>query len=765
MKRRLLTVAIWLLAVRPAAADSGNGACEIVSHKARLNLFPSQNAISATDTLTIHLTPHKPARIKLQLLPVYEVEEVRINGRKSRFERDRDSIEITNLPTDTLFDCVIVYSGVLAFRSEFSQLTRERAVLREEEVLPHGKSMLREARLTVRAPAAWEVLTAGTLVRRDTSMDSTLFVYDIDRPVPTLGWICGGPYWAGPGEGQGPPVSVHLFPEDSGSASGIAELAKALLKFYGERFSTYRFRDFKVVEVEDWVAGPNVLAVAIPAMVMIKRLTLRTDDRFNQVRTILPHEVAHQWWPMTVFLEDADAAFLAEGMCDYSALLFHESTGALSARDSLKHHPLLRPLILRALKGQDLPLQRKADLRSLPTHYLKAAYVHNMLRHLVGDSTFFLLYRTFAGRFAARRVGLSDFQQLAEELSGRKLDWFFNQWVKNRGLPRLKIYNVKSVPLGDQWVTRGRVRIVGYDKFTTFADVGIATGAGMMLKRVWLGADSTGSYRNDVPFEVVSKEKPQRALLDPAGNLLKYERLPVKFSDVRDPADGLMIVGTRKHAGHLLALARKDSASMEMGAWSVTIKRDSEVSLGDLQNERVFIYGMAAENSVAAELEDKFPIKFRDGWPIIPESLRDAGESGKSPHGRATSLPRAAASRTAGPSRDSSGPSHGTTGPGRDTAGTGHRESGHRSSGAGRPGPDSAVSGTNPFNDSTLALLQCIESPYIAQGFLAWIAPLSEQAEPAVFPYDASWVLLRGVDEIISGAWEVKDEDLTFDIN
>ncbi|HYQ85777.1 MAG TPA: M1 family aminopeptidase [Bacteroidota bacterium] len=742
MRRRLLTVAIWLCALRPAAADSGNGAYEIVSHKARLNLFPSQNALSAIDTLTIRL--HKPARIRLQLLPVYDVEEVTINGRKSRFERDRDSIEIMNIPSDTLFDCVIGYSGVLAFRSEFSQLTRERAVLREEEVLPHGKSMLREARLTVRVPRAWEVLTAGSLVRRDTSTDSTLFVYNIDRPVPTIGWICGGPYWAAPGEGQGPPVSVHLFPEDSGSASGVAQLARDLLKFYGEKFSPYRFPDFKVVEVDDWVAGPNVLAVAIPSMVMVKRLTLRTDDRFNQVRTILPHEVAHQWWPMTVFVEDADAAFLAEGMCDYSALLFHESTGALSARDSLQHHPLLRPLILRALKGQDLPLQRKADLRSLPTHYLKAAYVHNMLRHLVGDSIFFRLYRTFAGRFSARRAGLSDFQHLAEELSGRELDWFFNQWVKNRGLPRLKLYNVKSVPLGDQWLTRGRVRIVGYDKYTTFADVGIVTGAGTLLRRVWLGTDSAGSYRNDVPFEVVSKGKPARALLDPAGDLLKYERLPVKFSDIRDPADGLMIVGTRKHAGHLLELARKDSAGMEMAAWSVTIKRDSQVSLGDLQNERVFIYGTAAENSIAADLEEKFPIKFRNGSPIFPESLRDREGSRTIPHGPGTSRPRPAVRDTAGP--------------GRDTAGTGSRESRRRAGGAGQPGPDS-------LNDTTLALLQCIESPYIPQGFLAWIAPLSEQAEPAVFPYDASWVLLRGVDEIISGTWEVNDDDLTFDLN
>jgi hypothetical protein len=323
-------------------------------------------------------------------------------------------------------------------------------------------------------------------------------------------------------------------------------------------------------------------------MVMIKKLTLHTDDRFNQARAVLPHEVAHQWWPLTVFIAEEDAALLSEGMCDYSAILFNESRGKLAVRDSLKHHPLLRSLILRVEQGKDIPLQRKADLRSLPTHYLKAAYVHNMLRHIMGDSLFFRLYRGYAARFASREVTLEDFEHLAEELSGRKLDWFFDQWVKNRGIPRLKLYNVKSAAAAGGWVTRGRVRIVGYDKFTAYVDVGVESPDGIATASLWLGRDSSGGYRNDVPFEIATRAKPARALLDPRGDVLKHLRLPAKFTDVRDPSDGLMIVGTRAHADYLLGLARKDSGEMAAASWSLTIKTDNQVTLGDLQNERVF---------------------------------------------------------------------------------------------------------------------------------------------------------------------------------
>jgi hypothetical protein len=441
--------------------------------------------------------------------------------------------------------------------------------------------------------------------------------------------------------------------------------------------------------------------------VMIKKLALRTDDRFNRYTAILPHEVAHQWWPLTVFSGAEDAAFLSEGMCDYSALLYDEARGVHSTRDSLGHHPLLRPLLLRVEKGLDVALKGKADLRALPTHYLKAAYVHHMLRHILADSVFFRLYRECARRFETRQFNLEDFQRLAEELSGRKLDWFFQQWVTKRGLPRIKIYNVVAAPAGERWVTRGRVRIVGYDKYTVYADVGVHSSSGTVTTSVWLGMDSTGRYRNDVSFEVITPERPDRAILDPDGSLLRQQKLPVKFSDVREPSDGLIVVGTLKHADHLMDLAQKDSAEMAGGSWSVTIKRDRAVTLRDLQQERVFLYGTASENSVAADLAPRFPIGFRGDSVVLARGLRQ---------------------------------------------------------GAFTPVRDSILSGGEAIFDSSLALLQCIESPYLPRGLLAWIAPLSELAQPSLLPFDASWTLIRGKEEMGSGTWEVRDEENVVEI-
>lgn len=322
--------------------------------------------------------------------------------------------------------------------------------------------------------------------------------------------------------------------------------------------------------MEDWLGGGNIIAAATRSVIFFKQSSLHTDDEAKKLSTVLAHEIAHQWWPHTVFLEERDMAFLSEGMAEYAAYLFNESRGVKSPRDSLNNHPLLRALVTRAKQGKDLPLQQVADLRALPTHYLKAMYVHHMLRHIVGDSVFIDIYREFSRRYALMRAHLEDFEQLVTEISGRDLRWFFDQWVRRKGVPRLMLYNVKTHKSEHGWTTRGRVRIVGYDKYTTFVPVGVETSTGISTTRVWIGQDTThGSiaYRHDVPFTIVTQSRPMRAVLDPEGDVLKIRKLPPKFNDLREPADGTMIVGTGENADVLLAIARRDSVPFAKRRW------------------------------------------------------------------------------------------------------------------------------------------------------------------------------------------------------
>jgi aminopeptidase N len=68
---------------------------------------------------------------------------------------------------------------------------------------------------------------------------------------------------------------------------------------------------------------------------------------------------------------------------------------------------------------------------------MKGALVLHALRYTLGDATFFRVLRAFADQYRWGRAGITDFEQVAERVSGQKLGWFFDEWLGRKGLPHL----------------------------------------------------------------------------------------------------------------------------------------------------------------------------------------------------------------------------------------------------------------------------------------------------------------------------------------
>jgi hypothetical protein len=58
-----------------------------------------------------------------------------------------------------------------------------------------------------------------------------------------------------------------------------------------------------------------------------------------------------------------------------------------------------------------------------------------MLRGVLGDSAFFAGMRTYAETFRDSSVVIDDFRLVMEQVSGRDLAWFFNEWLYWTGAP------------------------------------------------------------------------------------------------------------------------------------------------------------------------------------------------------------------------------------------------------------------------------------------------------------------------------------------
>jgi hypothetical protein len=86
--------------------------------------------------------------------------------------------------------------------------------------------------------------------------------------------------------------------------------------------------------------------------------------------------------------------------------------------------------------------------------YNKGAWVLHMLRWVLGDSVFFRVLNAHATGFRDSSVTVDMFRRVAEQTSGRSLDWFFNEWLYDVGAPAyLGSWRSESLGPGNQRLT------------------------------------------------------------------------------------------------------------------------------------------------------------------------------------------------------------------------------------------------------------------------------------------------------------------------
>jgi len=84
--------------------------------------------------------------------------------------------------------------------------------------------------------------------------------------------------------------------------------------------------------------------------------------------------------------------------------------------------------------------------------YRKGAWVLHMLRGVIGDETFFGVLEAYRDRFEYLTATTEDFQGVAEEVWGRDLGWFFDQWVYHGGAPAYRFGRRELVLDGERYL-------------------------------------------------------------------------------------------------------------------------------------------------------------------------------------------------------------------------------------------------------------------------------------------------------------------------
>lgn len=156
----------------------------------------------------------------------------------------------------------------------------------------------------------------------------------------------------------------------------------------------------------------------------------------------LAHELAHQWFGQAVGWKNYHEQWLSEGFAQYFAALYaREKRGEGAFREVLRQFrrwaiddsdqgPVYLGYRLGHIKGES------RVFRALV--YNKGAAVLHMLRRLIGDQAFFSGLKRFYADNRFKKAGTDDLRVAMQAASGRDLTRFFERWIFDNGIPRLR---------------------------------------------------------------------------------------------------------------------------------------------------------------------------------------------------------------------------------------------------------------------------------------------------------------------------------------
>ena len=149
--------------------------------------------------------------------------------------------------------------------------------------------------------------------------------------------------------------------------------------------------------------------------------------------TTVVHEISHQWFGDDVSLTVSTDIWLNEGFATFSEWIYDERHGGPTAQqrfDAIYARDAADPFWARPPADLGGP-----EVLFTSPPYERGAMTLQALRAKIGDLAFFAVLREWCARHRHGNVTTADFVALAEELSGRRLEAFFDVWLYRPGRP------------------------------------------------------------------------------------------------------------------------------------------------------------------------------------------------------------------------------------------------------------------------------------------------------------------------------------------
>lgn len=222
------------------------------------------------------------------------------------------------------------------------------------------------------------------------------------------------------------------------------------------------------------------------------------------------HQLAHFYG-----IAATDSTFLFdEGWASYltAKFLLYKTAGGETAQRQARLN--IFSTTLDFYPSQTLAQGRSTGKNEEAVFSRRGSCIFLMLEYILGEESFRTVTRKLYEKFIVRPVTVLEFEQLCEEVYGSSLNWFFNEWVYQAGIPELIFSSDVTQTNRGSYLLKARISQRG-DVFKTPVDLVFTGSARSLTKRVLL-------ERQDQEFEFILPFLPTKSEIDPNYFVLRW---------------------------------------------------------------------------------------------------------------------------------------------------------------------------------------------------------------------------------------------------
>jgi len=246
-------------------------------------------------------------------------------------------------------------------------------------------------------------------------------------------------------------VDYYIEKEYEPYAKQIYGNTPEMIDFFSKKLGyDYPWAKYAQISGRDYVSGAmeNTTATLHGSDILQKPGQLIDENTWEDT---IAHELFHQWFGDLVTAESWSNLTVNESFANYSEYLWNEYK---YGKDQADHH-LMKDVnqYLTTPGNFDKNLVRfnydsREDVFDLVT-YQKGGGILHMLRNYLGDDAFFAGLNDYLKTYEYQNGEAHQLRLSFEKVSGKDLNWFFNQWYFGSGNPKIK-YSYTFEPVKKQ---------------------------------------------------------------------------------------------------------------------------------------------------------------------------------------------------------------------------------------------------------------------------------------------------------------------------